>query len=292
MSGLSLVMSILPLPLEMMPFYYLFSRLSMVAVVCLVCHCSIIWYGYNQAIEQMPKKTESATEAYKNLMKRKSERPDMWAHTRSHPSAFLTTRLAPPRIFPFPLGKSRPEATVRDELWWEGGNAPHVGHFNRPKLPEPEALNEDVVWARVKENMEREKQQKIWKKRIRTIQYLCVVIIVAFINSNVAIAGLCYLIYTTVSSELEDMLKPPPNMDIYHEYIDRITAPLKNQGAPKPGKDQPVGGMSYIYDPTEARGLKPTNTAIPINVVPPHVLMTSENHFYAGPGEQIKDPKK
>jgi hypothetical protein len=51
---------------------------------------------------------------------------DIQAHTRSHPSHFLTTRHAPPRILPFPLGKTRSEATVADELWWEGGNAPHV----------------------------------------------------------------------------------------------------------------------------------------------------------------------
>ena len=29
-------------------------------------------------------------------------------------------------MFPFPLGKSRPDASIKDELWWEGGNAPHV----------------------------------------------------------------------------------------------------------------------------------------------------------------------
>lgn len=86
-------------------------------------------------------------------MSAKNPRKDVWANPRAHPSQFLTTRFAPPRIFPFPLGKSRPDASVKDELWWEGGNAPHVvrfrghkcktrltepqGHFNRPKLPEP-----------------------------------------------------------------------------------------------------------------------------------------------------------
>jgi hypothetical protein len=51
---------------------------------------------------------------------------DTQAHTRSHPSAFLTTKSAAPRLFPFPLGKTSVRATVKDELWWEGGNAPHV----------------------------------------------------------------------------------------------------------------------------------------------------------------------
>ena len=50
----------------------------------------------------------------------------MWAHTRAHPSAFLTTRHVAPRIFPFPLGKTNEGAAVKEELWWEGGNPPHV----------------------------------------------------------------------------------------------------------------------------------------------------------------------
>lgn len=29
-------------------------------------------------------------------------------------------------MFPFPLGKTNANATIKDELWWEGGNAPHV----------------------------------------------------------------------------------------------------------------------------------------------------------------------
>jgi len=86
---------------------------------------------------------------------------DPQAHTRSHPSLFLTTRHAPPRLFPFPLGKSRPDATVKDELWWEGGNAPHVGHFNKPKLPEPPAPDEETLLSRFKASKELEDQQKL-----------------------------------------------------------------------------------------------------------------------------------
>ena len=43
----------------------------------------------------------------------------------SHPSHFLTTRDAKPRLFPFPLGKAGGQAT-KGELWWEAGNAAHV----------------------------------------------------------------------------------------------------------------------------------------------------------------------
>ncbi len=72
-----------------------------------------------------------------------------------------------------------------------------------------------------------------------------------------------------------------------------LGAGADDQSAPKAGKDQPTGGMSYIYDPITATKLKADrNVAIPIQTVPPHVLMTSENKYLAGPGEQIKDPNK
>ena len=83
------------------------------------------------------------------------------AHTRSHPSRFLTTQHAAPRLFPFPLGKAKPAAAVAQELWWEGGNAPHVGHFNKPKLPEPEAPMEEVLLERYKESKALEDQRKL-----------------------------------------------------------------------------------------------------------------------------------
>lgn len=49
--------------------------------------------------------------------------------------------------------------------------------------------------------------------------------------------------------------------------------------------------MSYIYDPTEAGDVK-VNSSVPIVTVPGPVLMTSKNHYYAGPGEQLRDPDK
>ncbi|CAD6576139.1 MAG: 45 kDa subunit of RNA polymerase II [Tremellales sp. Tagirdzhanova-0007] len=292
MGALSLGLSISHLPYQMVPFYNIFSRLTIFAIVCLVGYTSIIYYGYTQAISRMPKNNDAEQKFKQLLQKSKPERPDLWAHTRSHPSAFLTTRLAPPKLFPFPLGKSRPAATVKDELWWEGGNAPHVGHFNKPKIVEPPGPDPTLLLQRVETSMEREKQQKLWKKRIRTIQALCLLIIVSFLNRNVAIAGLAYLMYTTFSTEIENMLRPPPDMDEVHNVIDQIASrAARNETAPKPGKDRLAGGMGYIYDPTEAGGLN-VDSNVPIVTVPPPVLMTTENHHYAGPGEQIKDPDK
>lgn len=52
---------------------------------------------------------------------------------------------------------------------------------------------------------------------------------------------------------------------------------------------KPTGGMTYIYDPstTDRSGLEPS-VKIPIVQVPSNVLMTTENPWYAGPGELIK----
>lgn len=47
--------------------------------------------------------------------------------------------------------------------------------------------------------------------------------------------------------------------------------------------------MTYIYDPSTAdkSGLTP-GAQIPIVQVPAHVLMTTENSWYAGPGDPVK----
>ena len=50
---------------------------------------------------------------------------------------------------------------MKDELWWEGGNAPHVGHFNKPKLPEPPAPDPEELMSRFKASQELEDQQKL-----------------------------------------------------------------------------------------------------------------------------------
>ncbi|WRT68206.1 uncharacterized protein IL334_005181 [Kwoniella shivajii] len=285
---ISLGMSAVPLPYEMIPFYGLFSTITTIAVIFYVARTSIIYYGYNQALSKLPKPEDPDTIRFRKLVASKKPRQDLWAHTRSHPSAFLTTKVAAPKLFPFPLGKTRPEASIKDELWWEGGNAPHVGHFNRPKLPQPPAPDESVLMKRVEASMKREAQEDMWKKRIRTVQILCVIIIVSFINKKVSIACLCYLIYHTISTEIQNMLAPPPDMDGIWRYIDRMTM-NKNESNPKP-RDM-TGGMSYIYEQQEqGQGVKELAN-VPIEMVPPHVLMTTQNHYYAGPGNEMKVEK-
>ncbi|RXK38130.1 hypothetical protein M231_04591 [Tremella mesenterica] len=286
---ISLAMSVTPLPPGMEQFYRLFSRLSICSVVCLVGYTSLIWYGYTQALEKIPKPPSKYEVLHQKLSKMR-ERPDDWAHTRSHPSHFLTTRHAAPRLFPFPLGKTGPDAKVKDELWWEGGNAPHVGHFNYKPPPGysngPDATN---LIERFKVSLEIEQQATKWKKRYRAIQSLCAIIIIAFVNKKIAVACLCYLTYHVFSTEVENMLKPPVNMEDVNNEIDQLmrAGNYRNESAPKPVAGM-TGGMSYIYDPTDLSSSR--RVAAPIHAVPPHVLMTTENHFYAGPGETFKAP--
>ncbi|GFZ49327.1 hypothetical protein JCM24511_07447 [Saitozyma sp. JCM 24511] len=284
MAVISLAMSATPLPPQMLPFYQLFSRLTIIAVIGLVSYSSIIWYGYSQAIaESAPKPDDPSKKLRAILSKMYPERPDLWV-------AFLTTRHAPPRLFPFPLGKTRPEATVKDELWWEGGNAPHVGHFNKPKLPAPPGPDPSVLLEKVKKKMAIEAQENMWRKRIRSIQILCFIVIISYVNRKLAAAGLAYLVYSTIASEMEGMLAPGPDMEEIHETIEKIVrTAARNESAPKSDikKREPNSGMTYIFDPTSA-GTLVKSADIPIVTVPAPVLMTSQNHWYAGAGEQIK----
>ncbi|WVQ81701.1 hypothetical protein IAT38_003826 [Cryptococcus sp. DSM 104549] len=283
MAAISLMMAASPLPYQMIPFYRLFSTITLMAVTCYVGYTSVIYYGYQRELAKMPKGDEVKAARAKS----KKPRQDLWAHTRSHPSAFLTTKQAAPRLFPFPLGKTRPEAAVKDELWWEGGNAPHVGHFNRPKLPAPPNPDESVLMKRVEASMKREAQENLWKRRIRDIQILSVIVMVSFASKKIAGVALAILIYRTVSTEIENMLAPPTDMEEVWRAIDKLTNAAKNESAPKP--TQLTGGMSYIFE-TDGDWVK-KNANIPIEVVPPPVLMTTTNHYYAGPGNEMKGEK-
>jgi hypothetical protein len=48
--------------------------------------------------------------------------------------------------------------------------------------------------------------------------------------------------------------------------------------------------MTYICDPVVGGGVVPSAN-IPINNVPPHVLMTTEVSYYAGPGDKMEADK-
>ncbi|WVQ74738.1 hypothetical protein IAR50_004343 [Cryptococcus sp. DSM 104548] len=286
MCALSLLMASSPLPLQLIPFYRIFSTVTMLVVTGYVVRISIIYYGYQQELAKWPKPDDPEGSKLKALMASKKPRPDLWAHTRSHPSAFLTTKNAQPRLFPFPLGKTKPEAAVKDELWWEGGNAPHVGHFNRPKLPAPPAgPDEKTLMKRVQASMRREAQENLWRRRIKDIQALSCIVIVSFLSKKIAAIALAVLIYRTVSSEIAGMLEPPDDMDKVWSAIDKVTrSAAKNESAPRP--TQLTGGMTYLFEQDGDWVKKLAN--VPVDTVPPPVLMTTTNHWYAGPGNEMK----
>jgi hypothetical protein len=51
----------------------------------------------------------------------------------------------------------------------------------------------------------------------------------------VAIAGLCWLIYSTFAAEIDNMLKPPTDMEPVYNAIDMITrASGRNEVGPSP----------------------------------------------------------
>jgi len=49
------------------------------------------------------------------------------------------------------------------------------------------------------------------------------------VNRNIAIAALVWLIYNTVATELDNMLKPPDDMDGVYQAISAISNPPRNQ---------------------------------------------------------------
>lgn len=98
MAIISLGLSILDLPKDMRPFFILFSRMTILAVMsvdfpplpfsdlirrlisdsCLVSYTAVIWYGYNEALAALPvEKTEAEIKLAK-LLKRRPDRPDEW----------------------------------------------------------------------------------------------------------------------------------------------------------------------------------------------------------------------
>jgi hypothetical protein len=222
----------------------------------------------------------------------------------------------------------------------------------------------------------REKQRTVHNIPHLTVSYRivpCRAENAILVNRKLAAAGLAYLVYSTIASEIEGMLAPGPDMEEVQETIEKIvrtaarnevgwipisrllacpsesfsapystystfsfllplflpspsdlitfrphpspaSPPLPNfdpvsslcllasptvtgvsipaddpQSAPKSDlkKREPNSGMTYIFDPTSA-GTLVKSADIPIVTVPAPVLMTSQNHWYAGAGEQIK----
>lgn len=115
------------------------------------------------------------------------------------------------------------------------------------------------------------------------------------VSRKVAVIALIYLVYTTLSSEIDSMLKPTKSaaqlaLDKELQYkatqIQRVGAPAE----PPKSKTmaQGVQGMGYVYQTNDSGRLDKANVALPIVTVAPHVLMTSQSRYLTGFGEKIK----
>ncbi|KAK8858692.1 hypothetical protein IAR55_002921 [Kwoniella newhampshirensis] len=111
------------------------------------------------AEERKPSSSSSSSSRDKPSEKKKEEKkeekpaePSPWDDSRSHPSAFLTTRFEKMVPWPFPLGKADRGG---NELWWEKGVPSHVGHFNKPDNEAKKA--EEEAQTKKKEQEEKEK---------------------------------------------------------------------------------------------------------------------------------------
>lgn len=52
------------------------------------------------------------------------------------------------------------------------------------------------------------------------------------VSRGIAVAALCWLVYNTVSTELDNMLKPPLDMEPVYKVIDSLTRGARNEVSP------------------------------------------------------------
>lgn len=106
--------------------------------------------------------------------------------SRAHPSAFLTSALVRPRIFPFPMGFS----AEKKNLYWESGQQPEVGHFKPgseyEKKKREEKIKEITTRLRAEDRATQERaeiyteQKRMAEQRIKHVKILCSIVLLAF----------------------------------------------------------------------------------------------------------------
>ncbi|WVW84804.1 hypothetical protein I302_106839 [Kwoniella bestiolae CBS 10118] len=126
---------------------------------------------WNHIVSEIPppaeeKRSSSSSSSRDKPSEKKEEKkkedgptePSPWDDLRSHPSAFLTTRLNKLMPWPFPLGRAN---RVGNELWWEKGMPSHVGHFNKPDPEiEKKAKEEEARKKKEKERAKLKEEEK------------------------------------------------------------------------------------------------------------------------------------
>ncbi|ORY34699.1 hypothetical protein BCR39DRAFT_121771 [Naematelia encephala] len=274
LGAIAMLMSQMDLPLELAIYAGMFRRATALLVGLLVLYSFVTMaLASNQrTIDEQTKKFEMDSRI--EVLKKKElewEQTDPWSIPGGHPSAFLTTPEGKPRLFPFPLGKA---GGMKGELWWEAGNAAHVGHFNQTETPEHrEALKhemqekEDKRLEKAKKIAEEyDKQRKKWNKRLTNLEMVSGIIIISLFHKKIAAVCLAALIYYVVATEMANMLKFPED---------------KKEKAKK-RKRIPMGpgmGVTYLYEPN-GDGSVVQQGIIPVKE-PTNRLITSTDSRYA-----------
>ncbi|WVO15653.1 hypothetical protein L204_103313 [Cryptococcus depauperatus] len=268
--ALSILLTNVPSP-ALRPFAGPLTRLSILLILFVVCH-HVIQHWLDSHKESLKKAHVEETTKYDPLIKSKiKKKADDWEHQSAHPSHFLTTRDGKPRLFPFPLG---PAGGGGKELWWEAGNAAHVGHYNQTETPaakgqlrkEMEA-KEDARQKKAKKAMKAyKKTREKWTTRLTHLKILLTITGVSLVSRALAVGCLLAWIYYVMVGQLNAMLE------------------VKKEDEEKPAKERkaiPIGpgmAMTYLYEP-DGGNLKPTGN-IPTKA-PSNRLMTSLNSRYA-----------
>ncbi|KAL7422910.1 hypothetical protein Q5752_002207 [Cryptotrichosporon argae] len=197
--------------------------------------------------------------------------PSEWDDATGHPSRFLTTPHGRPRLFPFPLGKAK---GATKELWWEAGNAAHVGHFNRADSADERRKVEDAMLAREAARVKAAKkakeayeaQREKWAARLAHIKAVCGIVVLGLFYRPAAAVALAALIYYTLATRLHALLEPKPKE-------------LKEPPARRPKvKVEPGMAMAYLYEPT-AGGDVDALAAVPVRAGMSRLISSTDRRY-------------
>ncbi|RXK37920.1 hypothetical protein M231_04809 [Tremella mesenterica] len=253
-----------------------FRRMMVILVAALVLYHFFdqMMTAWKSKLEELPSADRKALEKMKEKGMKDTGKPDPWENESSHPSAFLTTREAKPRLFPFPLGKAGTDEKLKGELWWEAGNSAHVGHYNQAELPENKAkMKKEAKKAeelRLKKHQKEIKEytsnKKKWAKRLVHVKLVVGIIAIGLFHRGAAVLCLAALIWFVLATELGGMFDPKIDEDVEPSF-------KKPQIPTTPGL-----GLTYIYEPSKG-GVAPTG-AFPLRA-PTNRLLTSLDNRYA-----------
>ncbi|KAJ9095683.1 hypothetical protein QFC21_005555 [Naganishia friedmannii] len=214
----------------------------------------------NDAEEEEEKKKKGLDGFAPELVKR----VPVWEDDGSHPSHKLTTPNARPKLrvlWPFPLGKVAPD---KSSLWFESGVAPTVGHFGKPgeewagRLREAQKAREHASSMEKKRtegirDFEYDQRRKQWKRRLSHLKAMCIVIILSYISTKLALVSLAILIWRVLNSELARLMKPEPGPEIREPYAARWGTQTQGRKTPYGAEKKttyPGVGMTYLYQPS------------------------------------------